>query len=76
MDLKEAYSKNFKEVFSLIYSLVDEVNDSLDILVDVMKALSRTTNLESPEEIKTFLLITARNYTLNFLKHKKDASVS
>jgi DNA-directed RNA polymerase specialized sigma24 family protein len=72
--IMEIYDQYFTLVFCQINSLIDDPYRSMEMASDVFIALYRLkSEIFGESNIKCFLLVTARNMSLNYLKKFQHA---
>jgi RNA polymerase sigma-70 factor (ECF subfamily) len=73
-ELKSYHEKFFWDVFSLVFSLTGDRQVSQDITKDAFLDLYKMGDgLTEDRNVKCFLLMSARNYTLDYLKKLQHA---
>jgi len=69
-EIMEIYDKYFKDVFCLVNVLIEEPDTSVSITAEAFIALYRMKEpVIGDNNIKCFLNVTARNMSINYLKH-------
>ncbi|MGB5988459.1 MAG: sigma-70 family RNA polymerase sigma factor [Marinifilaceae bacterium] len=69
---RECFVKMFPTICSFIYSYIKNTEDSKDIAQEVFfKFHSNWENLRDLDAYKSFLYVTAKNLSFDYLKHKK-----
>lgn len=74
-EFKRFYSMNKKRLCYFIRKIINNNEDDEDIAADAFAIVfKRFKDFESPAAMKSFLYTTARNRSLNYIKHQKVRS--
>lgn len=76
--LKILFDSYYKEIFEFMLPFIDDLEITNDLVADCFLVLYRAKHvkLENVPNVKAFLLMTARNNALNYLKNKLHAEDS